>query len=329
MSKTKYKYNPETLSYEEVKMSTKDRLIRITLFALPGVLLLAIGGFLAWSFIPSPEVTKLERENENLKKVITEFTPRIERDETILADLGERDDDIYRANYGIDPYPKHLRNLAVGGTDRYAKYDGYEASELIKETAKKLDLLERQMYAQSKSYDELEGMVDKNKEKLTHIPSINPIKKADLTRLSSGFGMRIHPVYRIPKMHTGVDLTADTGVPIHASGDGVVEKVDYMGGYGKIVIIDHGFGYKTYYAHCHEWKVKKGQKVKRGEVVATVGNTGVSTGPHLHYEVRKKVRDGGRSHYKPVDPVHYFYNDLTPEEYNALIDLAAKAATPL
>ena len=231
----------------------------------------------------------------------------------------------------MDSYPDHLRNLPTGGTDRYARYKGARTSTITLETMQRLDSLERALYSQSKSFDQIETLAKQKKEMLAAVPSIQPINNKDLTRIASGFGMRMHPVYHIPKMHTGIDMTADVGTEIYAAGDGVVEKVDWMGGYGKIVIVDHGFGYKTYYAHCHGFNVKEGQKVMRGEVIAYVGNTGVSTGPHLHYEVRKKVLDpsSNRYYFKPVDPVHYFFNDLTPEEYERVIEIASKATYAL
>ena len=336
MAKTKYRYNPETLTYEEVKLSAKDRLVRGIIFVLPSLLLLFLGGLIAWMTIPTPRERELERELAEQDQVQTtvleqDLLQRLEFALRVMENIQERDNNLLRVTYGMDSYPDHLRKLAVGGTDRYAKYKDLSNGDLISLTAQKLDSLERALYAQSKSFDEIEDLAKSKKEMLARVPSIQPISNKDLTRIASGFGMRMHPVYRIPKMHTGIDMTADVGTDIYASGDGVVEKVDWMGGYGKIVIIDHGFGYKTYYAHCHGFNVKEGQEVKRGEVIAYVGNTGVSTGPHLHYEVRKKTLDPatGRSYYKPVDPVHYFFNDLTPEEYERVIEIASKATFAL
>lgn len=331
MAKTKYRYNPETLSYEEVKLSTRDKLWRITLVVLPAAVLVT-GGILLGAFLfPRPADKKLAREHAQLEQDFLALQEEASFALRVLDNIKERDNNLLRVTYGMDSYPDHLRNLAVGGSDRYAKYQGMSSSDIVINTAKAIDELERALYAQSKSFDEIEDLAKSKKDMLAAVPSIQPINNKDLTRIASGFGMRMHPVYRIPKMHTGIDMTADVGTDIYAAGDGVVEKVDWMGGYGKIVIIDHGFGYKTYYAHCHEFKTKFGQKVKRGEVIATVGNTGVSTGPHLHYEVRKKVKDpvSKRFFYKPVDPVHYFFNDLSPEEYERVIEIASKATYAL
>ncbi len=275
------------------------------------------------------DLRSLQSDYDNYKKIVEE--QKLDQMIAVLEHLKERDKNLLRVTYGMDEYPEHLRTLGVGGSDRFKDYSNFSTDDILKDIAIRIDSVKRVLYAQSKSYDEIEELAKSKQDMMMAIPSIQPVANKDLTRIASGFGMRMHPVYHIPKMHTGIDMTAPTGTDIYASGNGVVEKVDWMGGYGKIVIVDHGFGYKTYYAHCHEFKVKEGQVVKRGEVIATVGNTGVSTGAHLHYEVRKKIKDPatGRFYYKPVDPVHYFYNDLTPEEYERVIEIASKATYAL
>lgn len=304
----------------------------MTLLVLPAVLLLILGGFIAVSTMATPKEKELAAQLKKEREANDSKWHKLDKDVKlalqVVESIKERDNNLLRATLGMDAYPEHLRRLGMGGVDRFKEFSD---DELIYDVAKRIDSLKRALYAQSKSFDEIEKLALSRKDMLDAVPSIQPVSNKDLTRIASGFGMRMHPVYHIAKMHTGIDMTADVGTDIYAAGDGVVEKVDWMGGYGKIVIVNHGFGYKTYYAHCHGFNCKVGQKVKRGEVIAYVGNTGVSTGPHLHYEVRKKIKDPvtGRLYYKPVDPVHYFFNDLTPEEYEKVIEIASKATYAL
>ena len=327
MPKTKYRYNPKTLTYEEVKLTLRDKIWRGVLLVLPSVVLMIVGGFIAMTTLPTPKEKQQANTIAANQDVYMSESKEVEFLTRVVEHLEEREKNLLRPTFGMEAYPDHLRTLGVGGSDRFAKFRDKNISDILVGTAKSIDTLRRRIYALSKSYDQIEEVAKNHSDMMAAIPSIQPISNQDLTRIASGFGMRIHPVYRIPKMHTGIDMTADPGTEIYAAGAGVVEKVDWFGGYGKIVIINHGFGYKTYYAHCSNYNVKVGQLVKRGEVIAYVGNTGISTGPHLHYEVRKKLKDpaSGRYFYKPVDPVHYFFQDLTPEEYNRVIEIAAKA----
>ncbi len=329
MAKTKYKYNPETLSYEEHKLSFREKFWRAILFILPSIVLLIIGGFLAITFFPTGKERALKKDIQALETSYEALEERTEKAEKVLRYIKDRDQNLLRATYGMDAYPDFLKNISYETDLSLDEISRMETKELLKNTSIKLDELEKMLYAQSKSFDQIEELAAHKGEMLAAIPSIQPISNKDLTRIASGFGMRMHPVYHIPKMHTGIDMTADVGTEIYATGDGIVEKVDYMGGYGKIVIVNHGFGYKTYYAHLNGYNVKVGQKVKRGEVIAFLGNSGVSTGPHLHYEVRKKITENGVSLYKPVDPVHYFFNDLTPEEFEKVLEIANRATYSL
>jgi murein DD-endopeptidase MepM/ murein hydrolase activator NlpD len=235
-----------------------------------------------------------------------------------LGDVEQRDDGIYRAVLGAEPIDKSIRNAGVGGSDRYA--DIREKDILDKENVinlyEKVDRLRRKIYIESKSQDELVKLAD-NKEKLfAAIPAIQPISNKQLMALASGFGMRTHPIYKVRKMHSGIDFAASIGTPIYATADGKVVTVDVkFSGYGKLVEVDHGFGYRTRYAHMHEFAVRPGQNVKRGDLIGYVGNTGLSTAPHLHYEV---LINGAQ-----VDPVHYFYNDLSAGEYEKILELAS------
>ena len=233
-----------------------------------------------------------------------------------MEDLQERDDNIYRVIFEAEPIPSTVREAGIGGVDRYSELEGLSNGDIVIETAKKLDLIAKKAYIQSKSLDELENLAKRKEDMLRSIPAIQPISNSDLKRIASSFGMRIHPFYKVPKMHTGMDFTAPTGTDIYATGDGVVQKVDYsQRGYGNHVVIDHGFGYATLYAHMHSISVRPGQKVKRGSVIGQVGNTGMSVAPHLHYEVHKAG--------KQINPINYFFNDLTPEEYEKVIELSS------
>ncbi len=326
MAKTKYKYNPKTLSYEEVELTLKDKLLKVSYFAITGFVVGAIAIVASANWIQTWDNSDIESENAHLKAQLEELGKKVEFTDKVLSHLQETDDNIYRSIFEAEPVADYKRNFGTGGNPKkFDQYKGYSHSDMIIEIRKKLEAVEKKMVVQSESYDELKELVTRKKEMLAAIPSIQPISNKDLTRLASGFGFRMHPVYKIQKMHTGIDFTADRGTEIYATGNGVVEKAERMSGYGLAVVIDHGFGHKTLYGHCSAFKCKPGQKVKKGEVIALVGNTGVSTGPHLHYEVRKRVKsESGRMTYKPVNPVNYFFNDLSPEEYERVIEISSR-----
>ncbi|MBP7438529.1 MAG: M23 family metallopeptidase, partial [Bacteroidia bacterium] len=228
------------------------------------------------------------------------------------------DNTIYRVIFEAEPIPQSVREAGFGGAERYRNLRSDYNGELLVDVTKRIDKLSKQLYVQSKSFDEVWDLVKNKNNMLATIPAIQPVANKDLTRVASGYGMRIHPIYKTEKMHTGMDFTSPVGTEIHATGNGVVNKVEYDGrGYGNNVIISHGFGYQTLYGHMSKILVRPGQKVSRGDLIGYVGNTGTSTGPHLHYEVLK----GG----KPVNPVNYYYNDLTPEEYQTMLEISSKA----
>lgn len=317
MSNTKFKYNPETLSYEQVELTWRDKLRKISYHTISAIVFTVIVLLIAYPYIKSQGKKEGEKDNELTLQQLSEFQNKLDQALVVLDDIQDRDDNIYRSVFEADPYPKSKRELGSGGNPhKYDIYKKMDYGEVLEDIAKKIELLQKKLVAQSRSFDEVMALVKKKEKMLRSIPSIQPISNKDLTRLASGFGMRMHPIYKIMKMHTGLDFTADIGTEIYAAGDGVVEKTGTMSGYGQIVIIDHGFGYKTRYAHCSAFNVKEGQKVKRGDVIAYVGNTGASVGPHLHYEVRK---DG-----EAVNPVNYFFNDLSPSEYEQIIEIASR-----
>ena len=318
MAKAKYKYNPHTLTYDKVERTFKDRLL-IALKYLAVLALISTISITAFNALfESPKEVALRREVQFLNNQIDVMNAELDTLNSFATDLRQKDDDVYRNIFGADRYPSHLRKPGIGGVDRYKKLKGYDNSDEIVETKKRISKLQRQLVAQSKSLEEVFEMAQKKTEMLSSIPAIQPVRNEDLRRVASGYGRRIHPIYKIPKMHYGLDFSAGTGTEIYATGDGVVDDVQYdRTGFGKHVIIRHGYGYETLYAHMSEPKVRRGQKVKRGQVIGLVGNTGTSVGSHLHYEVRK---DGER-----VNPGYYFFNDLTPEQYEKLLKKASEA----
>ena len=322
MSKARYKYNPKTLSYEKVEVSLKDKLKKTSYYLLVGIAFGLVFIAVSYNYIKQLGASEAAIENENLKSIVQEQSKQVEFMSEVLNHIQKTDDNIYRSIFEADPYPSYKRQLGTGGNpNKYRKYEGYSHSDLVIETQKKIDRLAKQLTAQSKSYDELKKLITRKKELLTNIPSIQPISNKDLNRIASGFGIRMHPIYKILKPHTGIDFTAPIGTEIYATGNGTVEKVEFMHGYGKTVIINHGFGHKTLYAHCSKFNVRVGQKVTKGDVIAYIGNTGISTAPHLHYEVLKNG--------KPVDPINFFFNDLTPEEYEEVIRIASQPTQSL
>lgn len=318
MARLKYKFNPTTLSFEKISFTVRDYFLQGLRYLFAGLVIGAIGVTLYASFFKDPETARLDREISYLHTQIDLLNSEIDTLETFASDLQEKDDKVYRSIFGSKPYPEHQRKGGIGGSDRYRALKGYESSEGIIETKKRIARLQRMFVEQSKSYKEVFDMARAQSVMLQSIPAIQPVSNSDLKRIASGFGMRIHPIYKIAKMHTGLDFTADVGTEIYATGDGVIDAVDSkLSGYGHHVVIKHGFGFESLYAHMSKVIVKKGEKVKRGQIIGYVGNTGASTGPHLHYEV---IRNGEK-----VDPAFYFYSDITPEQYEDLLQRAANA----
>lgn len=316
--KYKYKYNPRTVRYEKVKLTWKDKLIRFLTYFSATILIAIMYNFVFSIFFDTPKEKGLHRENRQLKLQYELLNKRFALVENTLENLQQRDNSIYRVIFETDPIPASVREAGFGGSDRYEDLKGFENSEIVVKTASRLDKLSKQLYVQSKSYDEIVDLAKNKEDMLASIPAIMPISNKDLTRTASGFGWRIHPIYKIKKFHEGMDFTAPTGTEIYATGDGVVEKVkNSLRGYGKHVVVNHDFGYKTLYAHLNDFNVRRGQRVKRGDVVGYVGSTGLSTAPHLHYEVEK---DGSA-----VNPVHYYFNDLTPEQYEKMIVISSNS----
>jgi murein DD-endopeptidase MepM/ murein hydrolase activator NlpD len=263
----------------------------------------------------SPKDRRLKRELENMVIQYDLMNGKLEQLATVLEDIEKRDDQIYRSIFEAGPIPQEVRTAGFGGANRYKNLEGFSNSELLIDTRKKLDQISGRAYVQSKSFDVVVELA-RNKEKmLASIPAIQPVANKDLRRMASGYGYRIHPIYKVRKMHWGTDFSAPTGTPIYATGDGrVVEFNNSRTGYGKHIIIEHGYGYQTLYAHMSKVDVRRGQSVKRGDIIGYIGSSGRSTAPHLHYEI---IKDG-----KKINPVNYFFNDLSPEEYEHMLELS-------
>ena len=322
MKNTNYKYNPNTLNYEKINLTLWDKFKRLSYYLIASVVVSVL--ILSFSFYNIKSFIQKEaaKENQSLRQEISVFNKDLNLILEVLNDIQNKDDNIYRAIFEADPYPDHKRKLGTGGNPiKFKKYENIEYGELVVEIVQKLELIEKKLSSQSKSFDEVFEITKEKQKMLKAIPSIQPINNRDLTRIASGFGMRMHPIYKILKMHQGMDFTAPVGTEIYATGDGTVEKVGWTGGYGKTILINHGYGYKTRYAHCSKFKCKKGQKVKRGDHIGYVGNTGQSTGPHLHYEVFKNKRQ--------INPVNFFFNDLSPEEYDKVIEISSRPTQSL
>jgi len=285
-----------------------------------GSLILAVlyGAIFTFLF-DSPKEKVLKRENEQMRLQYELLSKDLEKVEKVLAHLQETDDNLYRTVFEAEPIPTSLREGGIGGVNRYEELEGYDNSSIIIETAMRLEKIKKKTYVQSKSFDEIIVLASEKEEMLRSIPAIMPISNKDLTRTASGWGYRIHPIYKIRRFHYGMDFTAPTGTEVYSTGDGTIASIkSSMRGLGNHIIIDHGFGYQTVYAHLNSFNnLRVGQKVKRGDVIGFVGSTGLSTAPHLHYEVHING--------KRVDPANYYFNDLSPEEYERMIELAMRS----
>lgn len=318
MRKPKYKFNHETLSFDKIRLGIKELVIKLFAYFLGSLFLAGIYGFIIAFIFDSPKEKALKREIEQLSLQYEIMNREMGNVEKVLNSLEETDDNLYRTIFEAEPIPSSYREGGIGGVNRYGELDGYNNSELIIETAKRLDKIRKKVVIQSKSFDDLVALAKEKESMLRSIPAIQPVSNKDLKRTASGYGIRIHPIYKIAKFHNGMDFTAPMGTDIYATGDGVVVTVKSLRReLGNHIIIDHGFGYESIYAHLSEFNVKQGQKVKRGDIIGFVGNTGLSTASHLHYEVKVNGRN--------VDPALYYFNDLTPEEYDRMIDIATRS----
>ncbi|MCP4458129.1 MAG: M23 family metallopeptidase [Cytophagales bacterium] len=316
MAKIKYYYDTESCRYERIKVSKWDifwnSLGFLAVSAILGLVMLLV---YTVNF-ESPEEAQLRKENADLKFHFDLLDKDLVSAQQMLEFIQDRDDNIYRVMLGAEPIPSTIRGAGFGGSDRYRELNGLAQEDLIRSNYEELDLLKKQLYIQTKSYDEVVELAKRKEEMLSSMPAIQPVSNKELKWLTSGFGWRMDPIVRTRRRHPGVDYSMAIGSKVYATGDGVVARVETkFSGYGKQIEIDHGFGYKTKYAHLNGFEVKRGQKVKRGELIGYSGNSGRSTGPHLHYEVKV---NGTK-----VNPVYYMFRDFTAEEYEEILRLAS------
>jgi Membrane proteins related to metalloendopeptidases len=314
MRKIYYRYNPQTLNYERVYPSWKKRIWAVSRHLIIGGIIGACIFAVTSYALDSPLEMQLKKDNKLLLTQYEILSRRLNEIQHIMNDLQQRDDNLYRAIFQAEPIPSSIRRPGYGGTNRYEKLMHMPSSDLVIETTQKMDIISKQLYVQSNSFDEIAELIKTQEDRLKCIPAIQPVANKDLKRMASGYGMRIDPIYKTPRFHSGMDFTAKVGTEIYATGDGTVMLAGWNSGYGNCVVINHGYHYETLYGHCDKIRVRPGQKVKRGEVIATVGNTGKSTGPHLHYEVKFRG--------KHDNPAKYYFMDLSPEEYERMLQLA-------
>lgn len=317
MSKVKYYYDPDTLSYRKIEPRKSRRYRNIAFFVLGSFLfgLLSLVLLLNTNLINTPRELSLQREAKNYELQFELLNKKMYQIEDVLTNIEDRDNYIYRLYFEANPIPEEQRRAGFGGINRYKSLEGFNNSEMVIATTKRLDIIKKQITIQSKSLDEITKLAEEKEKLLEAIPAIQPINNEDLTRMASGYGWRSDPFTKARKKHWGMDFTSPRGTPIYASGDGKIVRADNnASGYGKHVRIDHGYGYLSLYAHMSKYNVKKGQKVKRGDLIGFVGNTGRSEAPHLHYEVWKDK--------ERINPINFYYGSLTPEEFENMLKFA-------
>jgi hypothetical protein len=318
----KYIFNAQTLKYEKAVVGWGKRLLNVFMFICASLVFSLIISSIVYNFFDSPKEKILRTELNGMKEQYDVLDKEVTRLNAVLDGLQYRDGNIYRVLFESDPIPASVWEAGSGGVNKYKNLEKYDNGDLMVDISKKVDKLKKQMAIQSKSYDEIASLIKGKEQMIASIPSIQPIKNRDLERIASGFGVRIDPIYKVPRAHQGLDFAAPTGTEIYATGDGVVQAVDFSyGGYGNEVLISHGYGYQTRYGHMSRTKAVPGQKVKRGEVIGYVGSTGKSTGSHVHYEV---IRGG-----VPVNPIYFFYNDVTDAMFSKMVERSQSSGQSL
>ncbi len=315
MKKIKYYYNAHTLRYEKLVTPLRVKLLRIFAFVATALVTSALISYVAFQYIGSPNEKLIQRENERLKYKFKDLDKQVDDLQQQMAELEKRDNQVYRSIFEAKPIPDSARAHIIEREKQIAKVERMEGDILVRSIHSSLLNLGQRIITQKRSYGELATLMKNKEQILAATPAIQPVSNQDLNRIASGFGHRIDPIYKTVKMHAGMDFTAPQGTPIYATADGVVKTAERSDeGYGNHVIINHGYGYETLYGHMVRTKARRGQRVKRGEIIGYVGNTGKSTGPHCHYEVHK---NGAK-----LDPVYFFYNDLSPQQFNELLKRA-------
>jgi len=319
MSKTKYYFDKDNLEFIPIKRTNLNKLYNLILFLISSII---FAGFITvlllnTEFINTPQELIQSREINNYELQMKVLNKKLEQVESTLANIEKRDNNLYRVYFEASPIPPEQRRMGFGGINRYDYLNGYENSDLIINTTKRIDILTKELVIQSKSLDEIELLAKNNESLLSSIPTIQPISNSDLKRMASGFGWRTDPFTKKRKRHWGMDFSAERGSPIYATGDGKISRADNKAaGFGNHVRIDHGFGYVSIYAHMDKISVRRGNRVKRGDIIGYVGSSGRSVAPHLHYEITK---DG-----KKIDPINFYHGNLSPSEYENLINQASQ-----
>ena len=314
MSKVKYYYDQDTLSYRPIKVTNKNRISNVILFILASLFfgITALLILLNSDIINTPAEIVQKRSLRNYELQFDILNKKLTQLEAVVSNVEDRDNNLYRVYFEASSIPEEQRRAGFGGVNRYSDLEGYDNSDLIINTTKRLDILIKQTVVQSRSLDEIEKLAENKEALIEAIPTIQPIKNKDLTRMASGFGYRIDPFTKKRRFHYGMDFTAKKGTPIYATGNGRIKRADHRSsGYGNHIRIDHGFGYVSLYAHLSKFNVRRGQKVKRGDIIGYVGNSGRSVGPHLHYEIFKDN--------KKINPLNFYYGNLSPKEFEALL----------
>lgn len=315
--KKKFRFNPETLNYEQIEHTFSYKLKRFFMYILTGVFAGIIFFFAFIYLVESPREKQLIRENKKMLAQYKILDRQLDEYQAILSDIQQRDDNLYRVIFQADPIPLSVRRSITPNAEYYDNLLKETNSQIIVFTTQKLNEIRKQLYVQSRSLDEVVDLVKENETRLAHIPAIQPVLNKDLRRVASGYGWRVDPVYGTRRHHNGMDFSAPVGAEVFATGNGTIKRIGWQQGFGNMIEIDHGYGYTTVYAHLSKIHVKKGQKVNRADIIGLVGNTGKSTGPHLHYEVRYKD--------KVQNPQNFYFLDLSPEEYDLMVQLSNNA----
>ncbi len=319
MSKTKYYFDKDNLEFVPIKRTNLNKLYNLILFLISSII---FAGFITvlllnTEFINTPQELIQSREIKNYELQMKVLNKKLDQVESTLANIEKRDNNLYRTYFEASPIPEEQRRMGFGGINRYDYLDGYENSDIIINTTERIDILTKELVIQSKSLDEIELLAKNNELLLSSIPTIQPISGTDLKRMASGFGWRTDPFTKKRKRHWGMDFSAERGTPIYATGDGKISRADNRAaGFGNHVRIDHGFGYVSIYAHMEKISVRKGNRVKRGDIIGYVGSSGRSVAPHLHYEITK---DG-----RKINPINFYYGNLSPIEFETLVNQASQ-----
>ncbi len=313
-----YRYNPTTETYDRVYLSRRSRAWIVIKHAFEGLSIGAVILLALYYWIDLPREKRLRDENTRLNNELVELNRRLDGSIKVMEEIANRDNSFYRVLMQADPISDARRYAGLEAANVSKQLNSLSDADLAATITDKMNMLDQQLYFQIKSFDELKNLASQHEERLAHIPSIQPVYELDLKQMASGYGHRVDPVYGTTKFHEGMDFSAAPGTPVYATGNGVVADAGWNSGYGNSIDINHGYDYLTRYAHLSKILVKQGQEVKRGDLIGLVGNTGKSTGPHLHYEVRYKGA--------PQNPVKYYFQDLTPEQYSEMVKHSEQAS---